>query len=252
MTDLDPAAFLRPVLVEAGHIPTIAEMGYDTPTWGVHCWLCSRIAEDYVWPCREGVDYDVPAELVATRRSTPDPEHPERSCWRCSGPNIAWSAPSPLWNQVMRGGDINGSEIHHGIVCPTCFAILAEETGVAKLWMLRAERVHVPLQTVTPSGRVWNDELCRWTDPDAPAAVGGVNTCPRCGGLDGTHTVRDCAPAATVETPAPDEVCPATGTVVSDDATWNCCGSAYPSSHNCPPLTHPVTTAHIQRPEEAS
>lgn len=53
----------RPYLVDAGHIPTIAEMGDGT--FGVQCWLCSRIAEDYVWPCREGVDWKMPAVLVA-------------------------------------------------------------------------------------------------------------------------------------------------------------------------------------------
>lgn len=61
----------RPQLVADGHIPTIAEMGSDTPTWGVMCHRCSQIAEDYVWPCREGVDYDVPAELVAAPTAAP-------------------------------------------------------------------------------------------------------------------------------------------------------------------------------------
>jgi hypothetical protein len=55
----------RPQLVADGHIPTIAEMGHDTPTWGVMCHRCSQLAEDYVWPCREGVTYEVPAEVVA-------------------------------------------------------------------------------------------------------------------------------------------------------------------------------------------
>lgn len=91
--------------------------------------------------------------------------HPERQCWRCGGPNIPWSAPSPLWNQVMRGGDINGTEIHNGIVCPTCFAILAEEQGVADLWRFYADRVLVPLQTVTPNGRVWDERTWLWREP---------------------------------------------------------------------------------------
>lgn len=90
---------------------------------------------------------------------------PERYCWRCGGPNVPWSAPSPLWNEVMRGGDINGSEIHNGIICPTCFAVLAEAAGVAKLWRLYAERVLVPLATVAPSGRVWNPETWLWKYP---------------------------------------------------------------------------------------
>lgn len=92
-------------------------------------------------------------------------QHPESHCHRCGGPNIIWSAPSPLWNQVMRGGDINGTEIHDGIVCPNCFAVLAEQAGIADLWRLSAKRVHVPLQTVTPSGRVWDEQRQQWVDP---------------------------------------------------------------------------------------
>jgi hypothetical protein len=53
----------RPQLVADGHVPTIAEM-HDR-RWGVQCHACSQQAEDYVWPCREGVTYEVPAELVA-------------------------------------------------------------------------------------------------------------------------------------------------------------------------------------------
>lgn len=104
-------------------------------------------------------------------------DHPENTCGRCGGPNVPWSAPSPLWNEVMRGGDINATdtENHKGIVCPTCFAILAQEAGVADLWRLSAERVHVPLQTVTPSGRTWNEQTWLWDEP-APRRCG----CGRC------------------------------------------------------------------------
>lgn len=77
-----------------------------------------------------------------------------------------WTAPSPLWNQVMRGGDINGApEPYGGIVCPSCFATLAEDAGIASLWRFTAERVHVELQTVTPTGRVWNADT--WLFEDA-------------------------------------------------------------------------------------
>jgi hypothetical protein len=96
-------------------------------------------------------------------------EHPEDRCNRCGGQNIAWSAPSPLWNQVMRGGDINGTEIHDGIICPTCFAVLAQEAGIADLWRFDAGRVHVPLQTVTPSGRIWDAEAWLWREPTGDA-----------------------------------------------------------------------------------
>lgn len=100
--------------------------------------------------------------------------HPEDTCTRCLGPNISWAAPSPLWNQVMRGGDISGQEIHEGIVCPVCFADLAEQAGIASLWRFYAERVNVPLQTITPSGRVWNSERWMWDEPEDVAAYDPV------------------------------------------------------------------------------
>lgn len=95
------------------------------------------------------------------------PDHPEAVCRRCHGPNIQWHAPSPLWNQVMRGGDINGSEILDGVVCPVCFAYLAEAGRVADGgWVLTSRRVLVELQTVTPSGRVWDEAQMLWVDPE--------------------------------------------------------------------------------------
>lgn len=99
--------------------------------------------------------------------------HPENHCNRCGGKNVPWSAPSPLWNQVMRGGDINGEWQHDEIICPTCFADLAEQAGVAELWRFYAERVKVPLQTVTPTGRVWDADAWLWRDPET-AECGGV------------------------------------------------------------------------------
>jgi hypothetical protein len=87
----------------------------------------------------------------------------ESVCQRCGGPNIVWSAPSPLWNEVMRGGDINGREAF-GIVCPVCFAQMAEERGIASMWRVYAERVNVKLATVTPSGRVWNRKTWMWDE----------------------------------------------------------------------------------------
>lgn len=89
----------------------------------------------------------------------------ESVCHRCHGPNTPWSAPSPLWNEVMRGGSINGNEIFDGIVCPTCFAVMAEQRGIGQFWRLTAQRVHVELETVTPSGRTWDAAAFRWQDP---------------------------------------------------------------------------------------
>lgn len=203
---------------------------------------------------------DLGAAVDALDVSTPKQdqagdEHPERVCRRCGGPNVrAWCAPSPLWNQVMRGGDINAADRFDGIVCPVCFAALAEEAGIAERWRFYAQRVKVELAKVTPSGRVWNEktwlwvdaadvhrpttflpigsphkEVCRACDEPWPCAdadsvetfraaakavlaarsetsvepcpdVSPVPTdeparCPRCGGLDGTHTRRNCSVA---------------------------------------------------------
>jgi hypothetical protein len=91
--------------------------------------------------------------------------HPEDYCHRCGGPNVSWAAPSPLWNAVMRGGDINGRDLFNGIVCPLCFAVLAEAAGIASQWRLSAENVNQPLQTITPSGRVWDDNAWLWREP---------------------------------------------------------------------------------------
>lgn len=102
--------------------------------------------------------------------------HPESHCHRCDGPNIAWTVSSPLWNAVMRGGSINGAEIHDGIVCPICFVELAEKAQIADLWRLTAHRVHVELETVTPSGRVWDEVAQRWRDPGSPLAQAQQDT----------------------------------------------------------------------------
>lgn len=104
---------------------------------------------------------------LATIRHMLTTAHPEERCWRCAGPNIAWTAPSPLWNQVMRGGDANNPEIHNGIVCPTCFATLANEAGITtNRWNLFAQHALVPLQHITPSGRIWNPERWMFEEPD--------------------------------------------------------------------------------------
>jgi hypothetical protein len=93
-----------------------------------------------------------------------EPDHPESHCHRCGNPNCSWSAPSPLWNYVMRGDDINGEEMYDGIVCPTCFMLLAEDAGVARGWYLTAREVLVPLKLTTPSGRVWSESAGVWVE----------------------------------------------------------------------------------------
>lgn len=83
-------------------------------------------------------------------------------CHRCGRGNTVWGAPSPLWNAVMRGGSIAGEPKYGDLVCATCFMALAEEAGVASHFKVFAERVNVELETVTPSGRVWNEDRQLW------------------------------------------------------------------------------------------
>jgi hypothetical protein len=62
----------------------------------------------------------------------------------------------------MRGGCINGESLFNDMVCAACFMALAEASGVATMFRVTADQVHVPLQTVTPSGRVWDDQKWLW------------------------------------------------------------------------------------------
>jgi hypothetical protein len=65
----------------------------------------------------------------------------------------------------MRGGSINGPWQWGEIICPTCFAQIGQAAGIASFWRLSADRVHVELETVTPSGRVWDEATQRWVQP---------------------------------------------------------------------------------------
>lgn len=90
----------------------------------------------------------------------------ETPCNRCEGPcGDYWTAPSPLWNYVMRDDDIDGPWQYGEIICAQCFMLLTEEKiGRPVRWRLYAEDINVPLQTVTPSGRIWNPETWLWED----------------------------------------------------------------------------------------
>lgn len=143
------------------------------------------------------------------------PTHPEgegaadtgasngEACRRCGGENPPWSAPSPLWNMVMRGGSINGESIFNDMVCARCFMELAEEKGIANLFRVYAEQVNVELETVTPSGRVWDSERWLWVDAVQPHPEQGgtprsqesIETARRfLRELDRKHTIRGASP----------------------------------------------------------
>lgn len=60
-----------------------------------------------------------------------DSEHPESRCEICRRPNPVWFAPSPLWNAVAPS---------KGIICPCCFATLAEGLGIVRCaWRFEPE-----------------------------------------------------------------------------------------------------------------
>ena len=62
----------------------------------------------------------------------------------------------------MRGGSIDGPWEYDETICPTCFCTLADERGVAMRFRVDAAECLVELETVTPSGRVWNAETDLW------------------------------------------------------------------------------------------
>ncbi len=62
-------------------------------------------------------------------RATDD--HPEDRCDRCGGRNMkVWHVDNALWNRIA--GDFS-------ILCPICFAELAELSGMLPIWVLRNE-----------------------------------------------------------------------------------------------------------------
>jgi hypothetical protein len=95
------------------------------------------------------------------------------TCERCGRKHPCWSAMSPLWNAVMRGGAINGEWEGAEMICANCFMELAEERGIASPFYITAERINVPLELVTPSGRVWGDQERRWIDGEQIPSVEG-------------------------------------------------------------------------------
>lgn len=87
-------------------------------------------------------------------------EKREGRCELCSREYRVWVAASPLWNAVVRGGCINGEE-QFNYLCAGCFMGLAEDMGVASFFCLTAV-YSTDLQTVSPSGRVWDEEQFLW------------------------------------------------------------------------------------------
>lgn len=90
----------------------------------------------------------------------------DERCRRCGGSNVVWAAPSPLWNLVMRGNDINGEPFHGDLVCMPCFVVLAHGLGHRGRWRLSLDPEPEGLIKVTPSGRAWDSERWLWVGPE--------------------------------------------------------------------------------------
>lgn len=85
-------------------------------------------------------------------------------CSRCGGENVVWSAPSPLWNLVMRDNDINAKD-RYGFACIRCFIVCADEAGLVGRWRVWLNPEPEGALYVTPSGRVWDAERWLWVEP---------------------------------------------------------------------------------------
>jgi ribosomal protein L40E len=86
----------------------------------------------------------------------------EEDCRRCGAENIVWSAPSPLWNMVMRENDINGPIKFADLVCMKCFTELAAEKDITGNWRLTVDPLPEGLKMTTPSGRWWDWKRWLW------------------------------------------------------------------------------------------
>lgn len=112
-------------------------------------------ASDYAAAALDPFDSSARAALTSSALSG-------EQCRRCGHGNPSWSAPSPLWNAVIRGGSIDGEPTFDDMVCASCFTELAEQQGIASGWTVKADKINVPLETTTPSGRVWDDDKGLW------------------------------------------------------------------------------------------
>lgn len=111
--------------------------------------------------------------IEAASRDPADPEHPEATCERCGRPNApTWHAPSPLWNAVLRD-PATGADAF-SVLCPPCFAELAEARGLRYYWHFGPHADVAALWT-DRDGRAFDAGQCMWVDPpDVEGAVDAI------------------------------------------------------------------------------
>lgn len=79
--------------------------------------------------CKDNCDIPMP-------EPAPVVEHPEETCEICGRPNVAWFAPSAIWNSAFIQFSGNGT----GVACPVCFIKAAERVGFNKdAWVVKPE-----------------------------------------------------------------------------------------------------------------
>lgn len=87
-------------------------------------------------------------------------EHPEDLCDKCGRPNISWCTDSELWNRVAG---------EYSILCPVCFAEMAEAAGVVPTtWRLSSEQrceIHYLQAKVA---LLEHEADCHWCDICSP------------------------------------------------------------------------------------
>lgn len=103
------------------------------------------------------------AHILAADEGERSDRHPEHYCHRCGGPNFPWWVPSPVWNAVMGYPD----QAHDGIVCPRCFAELAEAKGARGPWRVAPREWPDGVSLVHVDGRVWDAATELWVEGEA-------------------------------------------------------------------------------------
>ena len=160
-------------------------------TYTCACWRCRGKAHndgtlhrgDRGWAMRSTAHGTPGAAWTYSCDPLRPPETDEATCQRCGGPNVwSWHAPSPLWNAVMRQPD--GTD-RWSIVCPPCFASLAEAAGIGQvmsgvprlIWHFGPDNLDVRPLWTDADGRTWDPVSCLWVPaepwapPDEPGHV---------------------------------------------------------------------------------